>query len=215
MCIGAAQMQWGCYSPAAEVTSNIATPASKPHPPPFLPSTAAQVIGLNTPLSQQAGYFCSVCNCVLRDSQSYLDHVNGKYHQRALGMNMNVEKSSLEQVGGWGGGACGGQLLAAGRGGRGGLGVRGRSSLEQVGLGQGGACGRQLLVAGRGLGVRGLFRVLLGVWDIPGGGGSGSGQVAACMLLCRSFTCCLHLAVQREKGNHAVSTMLLTQPLTN
>jgi hypothetical protein len=49
-----------------------------------------------------------VCNCVLRDSQSYLDHVNGKYHQRALGMNMNVEKSSLEQVGGWGGvaGSC-------------------------------------------------------------------------------------------------------------
>ncbi|KAI8472664.1 MAG: hypothetical protein J3K34DRAFT_453742 [Monoraphidium minutum] len=58
----------------------------------------AQVIGLNTPLSQQAGYYCSVCDCVLRDSQSYLDHINGKYHNRALGMSMQVEKSTVEQV---------------------------------------------------------------------------------------------------------------------
>jgi hypothetical protein len=39
----------------------------------------SQVIGLNTPLSQQAGYYCSVCDCVLRDSQSYLDHINGAF----------------------------------------------------------------------------------------------------------------------------------------
>ncbi|GBF93690.1 hypothetical protein Rsub_06793 [Raphidocelis subcapitata] len=58
----------------------------------------SQVIGLNTPLSQQAGYYCSVCDCVLRDSQSYLDHINGKYHNRALGMSMAVEKSTVEQV---------------------------------------------------------------------------------------------------------------------
>lgn len=58
----------------------------------------SQVIGLNTPLSQQAGYYCSVCDCVLRDSQSYLDHINGKYHNRALGMSMQVEKSTVEQV---------------------------------------------------------------------------------------------------------------------
>lgn len=57
-----------------------------------------QVIGLNTPLNQQAGYYCSVCDCVLRDSQSYLDHINGKFHNRALGMSMRVEKSSVEQV---------------------------------------------------------------------------------------------------------------------
>ncbi|KAF8072730.1 Zmat2 [Scenedesmus sp. PABB004] len=58
----------------------------------------SQVIGLNTPLSQQAGYYCSVCDCVLRDSQSYLDHINGKYHNRALGMSMKVEASTVEQV---------------------------------------------------------------------------------------------------------------------
>ncbi|GLC34358.1 hypothetical protein PLESTB_000737900 [Pleodorina starrii] len=57
-----------------------------------------QVVGFNTPLNQQAGWFCNVCNCVLRDSQSYLDHINGKWHNRALGMSMRVEKSTLEQV---------------------------------------------------------------------------------------------------------------------
>ncbi len=57
-----------------------------------------QVIGMNTPLNQQAGYYCNVCDCVLRDSQSYLDHINGKWHNRALGMSMRVEQSSLEQV---------------------------------------------------------------------------------------------------------------------
>lgn len=30
------------------------------------------------PLSQQAGYYCNVCDCILRDSQSYLDHINGE-----------------------------------------------------------------------------------------------------------------------------------------
>lgn len=51
------------------------------------------------PLSQQAGYYCSVCDCILRDSQSYLDHINGKWHNRALGMTMRVEKSTVDQVG--------------------------------------------------------------------------------------------------------------------
>lgn len=46
----------------------------------------------------QAGYFCSVCDCVLRDSQSYLDHINGKYHNRALGMSMVVERSTADDV---------------------------------------------------------------------------------------------------------------------
>jgi hypothetical protein len=48
--------------------------------------------------SQQAGYYCSVCDCTLRDSQSYLDHINGKYHNRALGMSMRAERSTAEQV---------------------------------------------------------------------------------------------------------------------
>lgn len=57
-----------------------------------------QVVSLNTPLNQQAGFYCNVCDCLLRDSQSYLDHINGKYHNRALGMNMRVERSTVDQV---------------------------------------------------------------------------------------------------------------------
>jgi len=57
-----------------------------------------QVVGVNMPLNQQAGYYCSVCDCILRDSQSYLDHINGKWHNRALGMTMRVEKSTVDQV---------------------------------------------------------------------------------------------------------------------
>jgi U4/U6.U5 tri-snRNP component SNU23 len=57
-----------------------------------------QVSSVAMPLSQQPGYYCSVCDCVLKDSMSYLDHLNGKWHNRALGMSMRVEKSTAEQV---------------------------------------------------------------------------------------------------------------------
>ena len=39
-----------------------------------------------------------MCDCILRDSASYLDHINGKYHNRALGMSMRVEKSTVDDV---------------------------------------------------------------------------------------------------------------------
>lgn len=56
------------------------------------------VHSVTAPLSQQAGFYCDVCDCVLKDSMAYLDHINGKWHNRALGMSMNVEKSTVDQV---------------------------------------------------------------------------------------------------------------------
>lgn len=58
----------------------------------------SQVITKTTPSSQQGGYYCNVCDCVVKDSINFLDHINGKKHQRNLGMSMKIERSSLSDV---------------------------------------------------------------------------------------------------------------------
>jgi len=57
-----------------------------------------QVITRTTPLSQSGGYYCGDCDCIVKDSINYLDHINGKKHQRNLGMSMKVERSTVDDV---------------------------------------------------------------------------------------------------------------------
>lgn len=57
-----------------------------------------QLVTDATPISQVGGFWCDVCECTLRDSVTYMDHINGKNHQKKLGFTMRVEKSSLDEV---------------------------------------------------------------------------------------------------------------------
>jgi U4/U6.U5 tri-snRNP component SNU23 len=58
----------------------------------------SMVVSANSALDKQGGYYCKVCDCTVKDSMSWLDHVNGKKHNRALGMNMRVERATVEDV---------------------------------------------------------------------------------------------------------------------
>jgi len=57
-----------------------------------------QVITGAQALAGAGAYYCKVCECHLRDSANYLAHINGKKHNRMLGMSMRAERSTLGEV---------------------------------------------------------------------------------------------------------------------
>mmetsp|Transcript_5954 Transcript_5954/g.14173 ORF Transcript_5954/g.14173 Transcript_5954/m.14173 type:complete len:223 (+) Transcript_5954:41-709(+) len=57
-----------------------------------------KVVTEQTAKQFQGGYWCSVCECLLKDSHAYLDHINGRRHNRNMGMTMQVKKSTADEV---------------------------------------------------------------------------------------------------------------------
>lgn len=55
---------------------------------------------LVTPFFQDGsgGYYCEVCDCVIKDSMNFLDHINGKKHIQNLGMSMKLKRSTVDDV---------------------------------------------------------------------------------------------------------------------
>jgi U4/U6.U5 tri-snRNP component SNU23 len=39
----------------------------------------------DAPLQEQMGFYCEVCDALMKDSSSYLDHINGKKHNKLKG----------------------------------------------------------------------------------------------------------------------------------
>ncbi|POW00855.1 hypothetical protein PSHT_12838 [Puccinia striiformis] len=43
------------------------------------------------------GFYCDVCSRTSKDSSSYLDHLNSRFHLRALGQKTQVARSTIDQ----------------------------------------------------------------------------------------------------------------------
>jgi len=58
----------------------------------------ASMVNRETAKEQQGGFFCKACDCLMKDSQAYLDHINGKKHNKLMGMSMRVERVGVDRV---------------------------------------------------------------------------------------------------------------------
>eukprot|EP01066_Platyproteum_vivax_P008729 Platyproteum_vivax@DN3735_c0_g1_i1.p1 len=57
-----------------------------------------EVVTTYSSKEHQGGYWCSTCECLIKDSQAWLDHINGRKHNRVLGMSMRVERVGVSKV---------------------------------------------------------------------------------------------------------------------
>ena len=54
---------------------------------------------METNKESRGRFYCEVCDCELKDSANYLDHVNGKKHNMKLGIRVrDFTDSTLEEV---------------------------------------------------------------------------------------------------------------------
>lgn len=47
---------------------------------------------------QKSGFYCKLCDTTMKDSNRYMQHVNSRFHQKALGMSMRVRRSTVEEI---------------------------------------------------------------------------------------------------------------------
>ncbi|KAJ2778042.1 U4/U6.U5 snRNP associated protein [Coemansia javaensis] len=57
-----------------------------------------QIVQAATAAAGQPGFYCKVCDVTVKDSLSYLDHINGKKHQRVLNRSMDVAIETVDDV---------------------------------------------------------------------------------------------------------------------
>ncbi|PXF47820.1 Zinc finger matrin-type protein 2 [Gracilariopsis chorda] len=50
------------------------------------------------PSVQKSGFYCKLCDTTMKDSNRYLQHVNSRFHQKALGMSMRVRRSTAQEI---------------------------------------------------------------------------------------------------------------------
>lgn len=48
--------------------------------------------------AHSGGFRCKVCDVTVKDSSRFMNHVNSRAHQKALGMSLRVRRSTVEEI---------------------------------------------------------------------------------------------------------------------